>query len=216
MVLLDPFSSQASGGSRRVEEEVELPVRGRLTTAPPLSAFHSTSTLVRGTRSNVIHEHILRLFSVVVNACFDSQGRRGRRRRGRGSCWRGWWERRLWSPHRKQQQIRSLLPTTIASAVLPIALALVGAPLYFHLISPPSSPHTSSRFAMFIPTVLALAFAAIPSALAQDFSAAHNVTPISGTWSSGSKKVVTGSVSAFWCAYSPLLTVFRASPTRRT
>ncbi|KAM5536857.1 hypothetical protein V8D89_009404 [Ganoderma adspersum] len=46
---------------------------------------------------------------------------------------------------------------------------------------------------MFIPTVLALAFAAIPSAFAQDFSSAHNVTPISGTWSSGSKKVVTGS-----------------------
>ncbi|KAI1789997.1 chaperone for protein-folding within the ER, fungal-domain-containing protein [Ganoderma leucocontextum] len=46
---------------------------------------------------------------------------------------------------------------------------------------------------MFIPTVLAFALAAIPSAFAQDYSAAHNVTPISGTWSSGSKKVITGS-----------------------
>ncbi len=39
------------------------------------------------------------------------------------------WERRLWLPPGKQQQTHSLLPTTIASAVLPIALAfaLVGA-----------------------------------------------------------------------------------------
>ena len=56
---------------------------------------------------------------------------------------------------------------------------------------------------MFIPTILAVALAAIPSALAQDYSAAHNVTPISGTWSSGSKKVITGSVGVLQCAYSP-------------
>ena len=69
---------------------------------------------------------------------------------------------------------------------------------------------------MFIPTILAVALAAIPSALAQDYSAAHNVTPISGTWSSGSKKVVTGSVSLILCAHSPPLTASRALPTRRT
>ncbi len=69
---------------------------------------------------------------------------------------------------------------------------------------------------MFIPTVLAVALAAIPAVLAQDYSAAHNVTPISGTWSSGSKKVITGSVSNLQSAYSPLLTLCRASPTRRT
>ena len=50
---------------------------------------------------------------------------------------------------------------------------------------------------MFLASIIAVALAAIPSALAQtDFTAAHNVTPISGTWSSGSRKVVTGSVSA--------------------
>ncbi|EJF57883.1 chaperone for protein-folding within the ER, fungal-domain-containing protein [Dichomitus squalens] len=45
---------------------------------------------------------------------------------------------------------------------------------------------------MFISSILAVALAAIPAVLAQDYSAAHNVTPISGTWSSGSKKVITG------------------------
>ncbi|RPD56669.1 hypothetical protein L226DRAFT_537895 [Lentinus tigrinus ALCF2SS1-7] len=47
---------------------------------------------------------------------------------------------------------------------------------------------------MFIASILAVALAAIPSTLAQtDFTSAHNVTPITGTWASGSKQVVTGS-----------------------
>ncbi|TFK83928.1 hypothetical protein K466DRAFT_589345 [Polyporus arcularius HHB13444] len=46
---------------------------------------------------------------------------------------------------------------------------------------------------MFLASIFAVALAALPSTLAQaDYTAAHNVTPISGTWSSGSKKVVTG------------------------
>ncbi|KAI0823267.1 chaperone for protein-folding within the ER, fungal-domain-containing protein [Trametes gibbosa] len=44
---------------------------------------------------------------------------------------------------------------------------------------------------MFVFGLLALALVAAPAA-AQDYSAAHNVTPITGTWSSGSKSVVTG------------------------
>jgi len=44
-------------------------------------------------------------------------------------------------------------------------------------------------FAPLLPLLLAFA----PSAFAQDFSAAHNTTGIAGTWSSGSKAVVTGS-----------------------
>ncbi|KAI0662131.1 chaperone for protein-folding within the ER, fungal-domain-containing protein [Cubamyces menziesii] len=46
---------------------------------------------------------------------------------------------------------------------------------------------------MFVYGLLTLALAAIPSAFAQtDFTAAHNITPITGTWSSGSKQVITG------------------------
>ena len=50
---------------------------------------------------------------------------------------------------------------------------------------------------MFVLSAVAVALAALSPALAQtDFSSAHNVTSIAGTWSSGSKQVVTGSVSA--------------------
>ncbi|KAL1946155.1 hypothetical protein VTO73DRAFT_15282 [Trametes versicolor] len=44
---------------------------------------------------------------------------------------------------------------------------------------------------MFVYSLLALALAAAPAA-AIDYTAAHNVTPITGTWSSGSKAVLTG------------------------
>ena len=51
---------------------------------------------------------------------------------------------------------------------------------------------------MFVYGLLSIALAAIPSVLAQaiEYNAAHNVTPIIGTWSSGSKQVVTGPVSS--------------------
>ncbi|KAL7279604.1 hypothetical protein ACG7TL_006010 [Trametes sanguinea] len=47
---------------------------------------------------------------------------------------------------------------------------------------------------MFLYGLLTIALAAIPSVLSQaiEYNAAHNVTPIIGTWSSGSKQVVTG------------------------
>lgn len=49
---------------------------------------------------------------------------------------------------------------------------------------------------MHFSSLASLALVAIPAALAQDilFDAAHNATPIVGTWSSGSKAVSTGSV----------------------
>lgn len=54
---------------------------------------------------------------------------------------------------------------------------------------------------MLFTPIFAAALAAIPTALAQDvpieYNSAHNVTPIVGTWSSGSKQVVTGAVSTF-------------------
>ena len=70
---------------------------------------------------------------------------------------------------------------------------------------------------MFISSVLAVALAAVPAVFAQDYSAAHNVTPISGTWSSGSKKVITGAVSTLLVPHiGGLLTAIRALPIRRT
>ena len=55
---------------------------------------------------------------------------------------------------------------------------------------------------MFVYGLLTLALAAIPSAFAQtDFTAAHNITPITGTWSSGSKQVVTGVSALFFFLY---------------
>lgn len=50
---------------------------------------------------------------------------------------------------------------------------------------------------MMLNSLIALVLASAP-ALAQDvsYTAAHNVTPIIGTWSSGSQNVLTGSVSA--------------------
>lgn len=45
---------------------------------------------------------------------------------------------------------------------------------------------------MFVSSLALLALATIP-ALAQ-FDSAHNATPIGGTWASGSKHVITGSV----------------------
>ena len=116
---------------------VELPAKGRLATAPP--PFRNciplaVGALIRGTlggiRSQVIHEHILRL-ALYHRRCepqnieVDGEGGAG----GRGRCW-CWWERRLWLPHGKQQQIRSLLPTIVPTALalaLALAFALVGA-----------------------------------------------------------------------------------------
>ncbi|KAH9932814.1 chaperone for protein-folding within the ER, fungal-domain-containing protein [Epithele typhae] len=46
---------------------------------------------------------------------------------------------------------------------------------------------------MVFSSLLALAFAALPALAQTDFSSAHNVTAIGGTWSSGSQQVVTGS-----------------------
>lgn len=72
---------------------------------------------------------------------------------------------------------------------------------------------------MFFTPIIAVALAALPSALAQaDYSAAHNVTPISGTWSSGSKKVVTGPVSRveIFVVDVGRLMLSRVSPTPRT
>ncbi|KAI0642869.1 chaperone for protein-folding within the ER, fungal-domain-containing protein [Trametes meyenii] len=47
---------------------------------------------------------------------------------------------------------------------------------------------------MFVYGLLTAALAAVPTALSQTivYNSAHNATPISGTWSSGSKAVVTG------------------------
>lgn len=51
---------------------------------------------------------------------------------------------------------------------------------------------------MFVYSLLALALAAAPAA-AIDYTAAHNVTPITGTWSSGSKAVLTGVRRVAFC-----------------
>lgn len=50
---------------------------------------------------------------------------------------------------------------------------------------------------------VSILLASLP-ALAQDFTAAHNTTGLAGTWSSGSKNVVTGSVSPSHLHHSTL------------
>ena len=62
---------------------------------------------------------------------------------------------------------------------------------------------------MFVLSAVAVALAALSPALAQtDFSSAHNVTSIAGTWSSGSKQVVTGSVSVLTADQTPANSLF--------
>ena len=78
-----------------------------------------------------------------------------------------------------------------------------------NLSSPASSRKQSN---MFVSSLIAVALAAIPQALAQapiEYDLAHNATPIIGTWSSGSQQVLTGPVSipslGFGASYSPTL-----------
>lgn len=88
---------------------------------------------------------------------------------------------------------------------------------------PPSIPQTP-KSPMLLTSFAFLVYASA-SALAQTvYDSAHNVTPITGTWSSGSMNVVTGAVRMFvhllwhlfitgkWCSNSFLLTT-RASHT---
>ena len=69
---------------------------------------------------------------------------------------------------------------------------------------------------MFVLSAVAVALAALSPALAQtDFSSAHNVTSIAGTWSSGSKQVVTGSVSVLVVYQTPNSLFAGICPTRQ-
>lgn len=65
------------------------------------------------------------------------------------------------------------------------------------LLSPPSIPLTSKSPMLL--TSFAFLICASASALAQQvvYDTAHNVTPITGTWSSGAMNVVTGPVRMF-------------------
>ena len=67
----------------------------------------------------------------------------------------------------------------------------------------PLAELASFRLMKLFTPLLAVALAAIPAALGQDdvpilYDLEHNATTIIGTWSSGSRKVVTGAVSAVW------------------
>ena len=63
---------------------------------------------------------------------------------------------------------------------------------------------------------LAFFLTASASALAQTvYDSAHNVTPITGTWSSGSMNVTTGPVRIFRALFLLALGAHRSSPNRR-
>jgi len=74
----------------------------------------------------------------------------------------------------------------------------------------------SSRVYPMLLRSLAFFLTASASALAQtDFSAAHNVTAIGGTWSSGSMNVTTGQVRVFCALFLLALSAHHSSPNRR-
>jgi len=70
---------------------------------------------------------------------------------------------------------------------------------------------------MIFTSALCLVLASLaPAAHSQDLSAAHNVTSLVGTWSSGSRAVQTGAVSVppLYCDLGELTLVSRASRTQ--